>query len=139
MIWDISHMSGGCFSMWIQLWCLFCDWTTLFGNNFRNTWYETYHTCPGLVFQCEFNCDVCFVIGLPYLVILANAIIRVNKTTLAYSIWYISRLQFSFWIWRICANLQCKILIQIWQMFQLLKPFLQLSEGSFICLICGSK
>jgi len=23
LIWDISHMSRACFSMWIQLWCLF--------------------------------------------------------------------------------------------------------------------
>jgi hypothetical protein len=45
------------------------------------------------------NSTVMFVLWLDYLVILANAIIRVSKTTSAYSVWYISRLQFSLWIW----------------------------------------
>ncbi len=42
--------------------------------------------CSGLIFQYEFNSYVCVVIGLPYLVILTNAIIEVSKITSAYSI-----------------------------------------------------
>ena len=99
-------MSRTHFSMWIQWWCLFHDWTTLFGNYLGNIdmvhiiyvrdlffnvnsmvmfvswldyliwqlfwecWYRAYHICLGLIFQYEFNSDVCFVIGLPYLAII---------------------------------------------------------------------
>jgi len=99
LIWSILYMSGTHFLVWIQRWCLFRDQTALFGNYFGNAWYGIYHICSGLIFQYEFNSDVCVVIGLPYLVILTNAIIGVSKTTLAYSIWYISGLRFSSWIW----------------------------------------
>ena len=85
LIWSILYMSRTHFSIRIQQWCLFHDQTTLFGNYFRNAWYEIYHICLGLIFQYEFNGDVCVVIGLPYLVILTNAIIGVSKTTSTYS------------------------------------------------------
>jgi len=67
---SISYMSGTHFSLWIQPWCLFCNQITLFGNNFENDWYGEYHISPRVIFQYESNCDVCFVIGLPYLVII---------------------------------------------------------------------
>jgi hypothetical protein len=38
-------------------------------------WYGAYHICLGLIFQCEFNGDVCFVIGLPYLAIISGMLV----------------------------------------------------------------
>jgi len=34
------------------------------GNVFKSKGYRTCYICPGLVFQCEFNGDVCFMIRL---------------------------------------------------------------------------
>jgi hypothetical protein len=120
-------MSRTRFSIWIQPWCLFGDWTTLFGNHFGNAWYRAYHICLGLIFQYEFNRYVCFVIGLPNLVIssvmldmeniiyVQDIFFNANSTVmfvlwLDYLIWqsfheclicnisYISRASFSMWI-----------------------------------------
>jgi hypothetical protein len=44
--------------------------TCLFGNYFGNAQYGAYYICLGLIFQYKFNGDVCFVIGLPYLIII---------------------------------------------------------------------
>jgi hypothetical protein len=43
-----------------------------FGNSFTCIWYVAYHIYLGLIFQCEFNHDVCFVIGLPNLGIVSG-------------------------------------------------------------------
>ena len=106
---DIEHIIYGWDSFFhVNSMVMFVSWLDyLIWQLFWECWYRAYHICLGLIFQYEFNGDVCFVIGLPYLVILINAIIRVSKTTSAYSIWYISRLWFSLriWIWSQNANI----------------------------------
>ena len=52
-----SHLHTIAFTIYIT--CLF--WNSLYG---------AYYICPGLIFQYEFNGNVYFVIGLPYLIII---------------------------------------------------------------------
>ena len=55
---------------------MFVSWSDyLIWQLFRECWYRAYHICPGLIFQCEFNGDVCFVIGLPDLAIISGMLI----------------------------------------------------------------
>ena len=65
---------------------------------FKYIWYGAYHICPGLIFQCEFNGDVCFVIGLPYFTIISGMLI--------WSISYMSGTHFSIQIqwWCLFCN-----------------------------------
>ena len=96
---------------------MFVSWSDyLISQLFQECWYGAYHICLGLIFQYKFNGDVCFVIGLPYFVILTNAIIGVSKTTSVYSIWYISGLLFlsRIWIWSQNVNISFVSYVRIW-------------------------
>ena len=72
--------------------------TLIWVMQFKYIWYRAYYICLGLIFQCEFNGDVCFMIGLPYLAIISECLI--------WNISYISGTHFSIWIqqWCLCCD-----------------------------------
>ena len=56
---------------------MFVSWLDyLIWQLFQECWYGAYYICLGLIFQYEFNSDVCIVIGLPYFVILTMPLLE---------------------------------------------------------------
>ena len=58
---------------WMVMFVLWSDY--LMWQLSWECWYRAYHIWLGLIFPCEFNGDVCFVIGLPDLAIILGMLI----------------------------------------------------------------
>jgi hypothetical protein len=67
-------------------------------NAFKYIWYEAYYICPELIFQCEFNSDVCIVIRLPYLAIISR----------------ILDMEYSIHVWDPFFNMNSTVIFVLW-------------------------